>query len=40
LVGVGVMQGAFTLWNMQSDSAVVITADLRGIAAGRKSTPV
>jgi hypothetical protein len=40
LLGVGVMQGAFTLWNMQSDSAVVITADLRGIAAGRESSPV
>ena len=40
LLGVGVMQGAFTLWNMQSDSVVVITADLRGISAGRESSPV
>ena len=33
--GVYVLQGAFTLWNMQSDPNVVITANLLGRSAGR-----
>ena len=38
--GVYVIQGAFTLWNMQADPQVVITADLIGLSAGRASAPV
>jgi hypothetical protein len=38
--GVDVLQGAFTLWNMQRDDAVVVTADLVGLAAGREGAPV
>jgi hypothetical protein len=38
--GVSVIQGAFTLWNMQKDSAVKITADLTGLSAGRSGAPV
>lgn len=38
--GVYVLQGAFTLWNMQPDDDVVITADLVGISAGRSEAPV
>ncbi|MEG1680310.1 MAG: hypothetical protein RR326_09460, partial [Stenotrophomonas sp.] len=38
--GVHVIQGAFTLWNMQPDSSSLITADLRGISVGRASAPV
>jgi hypothetical protein len=40
LLGVGVLQGAFTLWNLQPDDAVVLTADLRRISAGRDGSPV
>jgi hypothetical protein len=40
LLGVGVLQGAFTLWNQQRDENAVLTADLRGIAAGRDGAPV
>src|SRR6266540_1938100 len=40
LLGVGAMQGAFTLWNQQPDSEVVVTADLRGLSAGRAGAPV
>ncbi len=40
LLGVGVLQGAFTLWNAHPDPAVVLTADLRGINAGRPDGPV
>lgn len=40
LLGVGVLQGAFTLWNQQSDASAVLTADLRGISVGRDSAPV
>ncbi|MDE3231529.1 MAG: hypothetical protein KGO05_16745 [Chloroflexota bacterium] len=35
--GVDVIQGAFTLWNMQPDD---VTADLVGISAGRDGAPV
>jgi hypothetical protein len=38
--GVDVLQGAFTLWNTQSDDNVVISADLVGLAAGRSGAPV
>ena len=38
--GVDVLQGAFTLWNMQADPAVVIRADLVGLSAGRDGAPV
>ena len=38
--GVYVLQGAFTLWNMQADESVVISADLAGLSAGRPSAPV
>ena len=38
--GVYVLQGAFTLWNMQPDDDVVISADLIGISAGRSEAPV
>lgn len=33
--GVYVRQGAFTLWNMQPDEAVLVTAALTGLSAGR-----
>lgn len=38
--GVHVLQGAFTLWNMQKDEGVILTADLSGLAAGRAGAPV
>jgi hypothetical protein len=38
--GVDVLQGAFTLWNKQSDSNVKITANLVGLSAGRLGSPV
>ncbi len=38
--GVHVLQGAFTLWNMQADASVVITARLTGLSAGRDAAPV
>lgn len=38
--GVHVLHGAFTLWNMQQDEAVSITADLTGLSAGREGAPV
>ncbi|MER6936253.1 hypothetical protein [Nocardioides sp. NPDC000441] len=34
------MQGAFTLWNSQSDPSVVVTADLQDISIGRPDSPV
>jgi hypothetical protein len=40
LLGVGVLQGAFTVWNLQPDDDVVLTADLRRISAGRDGAPV
>jgi hypothetical protein len=40
LLGVGVLQGAFTLWNRNSDAAAVLTADLRDVGAGRDGAPV
>jgi hypothetical protein len=38
--GVYVLHGAFTLWNMQSDESVVVSADLVGLSAGRDGAPV
>jgi hypothetical protein len=38
--GVYVLHGAFTLWNMQADENVVISADLVGLSAGRDGAPV
>lgn len=38
--GVYVVQGAFTLWNMQADEGVVISANLAGLSAGRIGAPV
>jgi hypothetical protein len=38
--GVDVLQGAFTLWNMQPDAEVTITANLKGLSAGRLGAPV
>jgi hypothetical protein len=38
--GVYVLQGAFTLWNMQGDPNVVITSNLVGLSAGRMGAPV
>jgi hypothetical protein len=38
--GVFVLQGAFTLWNLQPDPDVKITADVTGVSAGRADAPV
>jgi hypothetical protein len=38
--GVYVLHGAFTLWNMQPDESVVVSADLVGLSAGRDGAPV
>jgi hypothetical protein len=38
--GVSVVQGAFTLWNLQADNDVLISADLVGISVGRSGAPV
>jgi len=38
--GVYVLQGAFTLWNMQPDKDVETTANLVGVSAGRIGNPV
>lgn len=38
--GVYVLQGALTVWNMQQDEAIVISADLAGLSAGRDGAPV
>jgi hypothetical protein len=38
--GVSVIQGAFTLWNMQRDPEVEITATLLRLSAGRDGAPV
>ena len=38
--GVSVLQGAFTLWNMQPEESVVLTANLIGLKAGRVGAPV
>jgi hypothetical protein len=38
--GLDVLQGAFTLYNVQTSPASLITADLTGISAGRDGAPV
>ena len=38
--GVYILHGAFTLWNMQPEDDVVISADLVGLSAGRSGAPV
>ena len=38
--GVEVINGAFTVWNQQTDPSVKITVDLVGISAGRPDAPV
>src|SRR5580698_8048697 len=38
--GVEVIPGAFVLWNQQADQKVTITADLKGLTAGRAGAPV
>jgi hypothetical protein len=38
--GVSAVQGAFTLWNLQPDRDVAISANLVGISAGRSGAPV
>lgn len=38
--GVNVLQGVFTLWNMQTDKEAAITADLLNISVGRFGSPV
>jgi hypothetical protein len=38
--GVYVLQGAFTLWNMQAEEDVVLTADLVNLSVGRFDSPV
>jgi len=38
--GVEAMQGAFTLWNLQPDAGVTITADLLDISVGTAEKPV
>jgi hypothetical protein len=38
--GVYVLHGAFTLWNMQPDESVVVSADLVRLSAGRAGAPV
>ena len=38
--GVRVLQGAFTLWNMQPDEDVVLSASLANISVGRFGAPV
>ena len=38
--GVRVLQGAFTLWNMQRDENVVLTADLVDLSVGRFGLPI
>ena len=38
--GVSVLHGAFTLWNMQRDEDVTLSANLAGISAGREGAPV
>jgi hypothetical protein len=38
--GVFVIQGAFTLWNLQPDPETLITADIAGLSVGRANAPV
>lgn len=38
--GVEALQGALTVWNLQTDPAVTITADIRGVSAGSARAPI
>ena len=38
--GVEVVPGAWTLWNRQADPTVTVTAELKGLSAGRAGAPV
>ena len=38
--GVFVLQGAFTLWNLQPDPEVKITANISGLSVGTRNAPV
>ena len=38
--GVSVLQGAFTLWNMQAEETVTLSANVKGLSAGRSNAPV
>jgi hypothetical protein len=38
--GVFVLQGAFTLWNLQAGSEVKITANISGLSIGKQDAPV
>lgn len=38
--GVDALQGGFTLWNRQADTAVVLTAELLDISAGSRDEPI
>lgn len=38
--GVEALQGGLTIWNLQADPAVTISADLRGVSIGTRETPV
>ncbi len=38
--GVYVLQGAFTLWNIQQDKTCIVSANLVGLSAGRPGAPV
>jgi hypothetical protein len=38
--GVQVVPGAFTIWNQQPDTAVVISADITGLSVGEAGKPV
>jgi hypothetical protein len=38
--GVSVLHGAFTLWNMQRDADLALSADLVGISVGQEGAPV
>jgi hypothetical protein len=40
LLGVGALPGAFTLWNQQPAGDSEVTAELRGLSAGRDRAPV
>lgn len=39
-LGLAVLPGAFTLYNLQADDNVVITAELLDISAGKENAPI
>lgn len=38
--GVEALQGALTVWNLQADAAVTITAEILGVSAGSEQAPI